>query len=50
MKAEFGGPPWLLGMHSYEVLAGGQAILAVYNDPAAAGDEVQGVGVCLLVC
>lgn len=37
MNAEFGFPPWLFGMHSYEVLAGGSAILAVYNDPSAAG-------------
>jgi hypothetical protein len=37
MNAEFGMPPWLFGMHSYEVLAGGSSILAVYSDPAAAG-------------
>jgi hypothetical protein len=35
--AEFGFPPWLFGMHSYEVLAGGKAVLAVFDDPAAAG-------------
>jgi hypothetical protein len=37
MDAEFGFPPWLFGMHSYEVLAGGKAALAVFDDPAAAG-------------
>jgi hypothetical protein len=37
MSAEFGSPPWLFGLHSYEVLQGGAAVLAVFDDPAAAG-------------
>eukprot|EP00879_Flechtneria_rotunda_P016022 GHRR01016758.1.p1 GENE.GHRR01016758.1~~GHRR01016758.1.p1 ORF type:complete len:650 (+),score=174.18 GHRR01016758.1:481-2430(+) len=37
MAAEFGSPPWLFGMHSYEVLAGGAAVLAVLDDPKVAG-------------
>lgn len=37
MSAEFGSPPWLFGTHSYEVIAGGAAVLAVFDDPAAAG-------------
>lgn len=40
MSAEFGSPPWLFGLHSYEVLAGGSAVLAVYGDPAAAGRTI----------
>lgn len=40
MSAEFGSPPWLFGLHSYEVIAGGAAILAVFSDPAAPGSQL----------
>eukprot|EP00882_Tetradesmus_deserticola_P021614 GHRQ01023397.1.p1 GENE.GHRQ01023397.1~~GHRQ01023397.1.p1 ORF type:complete len:507 (+),score=193.19 GHRQ01023397.1:451-1971(+) len=40
MSAEFGSPPWLFGLHSYEVLQDGAAVLAVFDDPAAAGSQL----------
>ncbi|KAF6265687.1 Alpha/Beta hydrolase protein [Scenedesmus sp. NREL 46B-D3] len=40
LSAEFGSPPWLFGMHSYEVLQGGAAVLAVFDEPAAAGSQL----------
>lgn len=44
----------MFGLHTYEVLAGGKAILAVFDDPEAAGESVafvwagQGTGVAAL--
>eukprot|EP00775_Hariotina_reticulata_P008996 gene8996-9169_t len=40
MAAEFGGPPWVFGLHGYQVLAGGNAALAVFSDPAKAGNQL----------
>lgn len=38
MSAEFGNPPWMFGVHSYEVIAGGAAVMAIFDDPSAAGN------------
>ncbi|KAF8061339.1 dapb3 [Scenedesmus sp. PABB004] len=40
MAAEFGQPPWLVGQQSYQVIAGGAAVVAVFDDPAAAGSQL----------
>eukprot|EP00878_Enallax_costatus_P005601 GHUV01005874.1.p1 GENE.GHUV01005874.1~~GHUV01005874.1.p1 ORF type:complete len:700 (+),score=125.31 GHUV01005874.1:43-2142(+) len=40
MSAEFGSPPWLFGCHSYQVVSGGTAVLAVFSDPSAAGSQL----------
>ena len=40
MAAEFGVPCWRFGVSTYAIIAGGSAILAVYNDPKAAGSQL----------
>lgn len=40
MAAEFGTPPWLFGLHSYEILQEGAAVLTLFDDPAAAGSQL----------
>jgi hypothetical protein len=40
MQAEFGVPCWRFGVATYSIIGGGSAILAVYNDPKAAGSQL----------